>query len=260
MEMAGRLDGKVALISGTGTGQGRAAGVLFASEGARVVGCDLKTEESEQTVAMVKEAGGEMVSLHPLDLGDEQQAKRWIDFAVETYGDFDILYNNASAPRFGRVTEMSAEDWHFTLRNELDVVFYPTKYAVPVMARKGGGSIINTASVAGVIGLNIEDLFYEFAHSATKGGVIATTRTLAAELAPQNIRVNSISPGGIETPAWDVLGNVVEALKDNLLKIQMIKRTGRPEDIAYCALYLASDESSFVTGQNFIIDGGATAW
>ncbi len=257
----GRLDGKVAVITGTATGQGRSAALLFAREGAKVVGCDLKTAESDETVALVKEAGGEMVSLHPLDLGDEEQAKRFVEFAVESFGDFDILYNNASAPRFGKVTEMSADDWRFTLRNELDLIFYVTRHAVPVMVRRGGGSIINTASVAGITGFNIEGLFYEFAHSTTKAGVIGMTRTLAGELAPHNIRVNAISPGGIETPAWNVLGDeLIGRLKEFLLGQQMIKRIGRPEDIAYLALYLASDESSFVTGQNFVVDGGFSAW
>lgn len=259
--MAGRLEGKVALITGTATGQGRAAAILFAREGAKVVGCDLKIEDSDETVRLVRDAGGDMVSLHPADLGDEEQAKRLVDFAVESFGDFDILYNNASAPRFGRVTEMSAEDWRFTIRNELDLVFYVTKYAVPVLVRRGGGSIINTASIAGVTGFNIEGLFYEFAHSTTKGGIIGMTRTLAGELAPDNIRVNSISPGGIETPAWSVLGpELIERLKGFLLNQQMIKRIGLPEDIVHLAIYLAADESTFVTGQNFVVDGGFSAW
>ncbi len=258
--MAGRLQGKVALITGTAGGQGRAAAILFASEGARVVGCDLKTSESEETVDLVTKAGGEMVSLHPLDASAEEEAKRWVDFAVGTYGDFDILYNNASAPHFGKVTEMSAEDWHFTVRNELDIIIYAIKHAAPVMMRRGGGSIINTASIAGLVGYNIEGMFYEFAHSATKGGVIAMSRTIADELAPYNIRVNVISPGAIDTPALQSLPpQLYRQLQENSSRRQMIKRMGQPEDIAYCALYLASAESSFVTGANFIVDGGMTA-
>ncbi len=257
--MANRLEGKVALIAGTANGQGRAAAVLFAREGAKIVGCDVKTEESEETVQMVREAGGEMVSLHPLDLGDEQQAKRWIDFAVETFGGFDILYNNASAARFGKVTEMSAEDWHFTMRNELDLIFYAIKHAVPVLTRRGGGSIINTSSGVGMIGLHNLGFMHQHAHAATKGGVIAMTRTLAMELAPQNIRVNAISPGGVDSPALRTLPPHIFEQIEQAISHAPIRRLARPEEIAYCALFLASGESSFVTGANYPVDGGITA-
>ena len=220
----------------------------------------MKTAESDETIELVHEAGGQMVSLHPLDVSLEDEAKRWVEFAVQSYGDFDILYNNASRPHFGKITEMSAEDWHFTLRNELDIIVFTTKHAVSVMTRRGGGSIINTASVAGLVGLNLEGVWYEFAHAATKAGVIGLTRNIADELAPNNIRVNAISPGLIDTPALQNMPtDLYNSLKQMTLARQMIKRTGQAQDIAYCAVYLASDESSFVTGQNFIIDGGMTA-
>lgn len=259
--MAGRLAGKVALITGTGGGQGRAAAILFAKEGAKVVGCDMKVAENEETIEMARKAGGTMVGMQPVDLGDEKQVKAWMDFAIKTYGDFDILYNNASAPRFGKVDEMSTEDWHFTLRNELDLVFFTIRYAVPVMLRRGGGSIINTASAVGMVGMMTEPAgLYQAAHAATKGGVIAMTRTLASNLAEKNIRVNAISPGGIDTPVLHSFGEEpFNLLRDTVTKQQPIKRLGRPEEIAYCALFLASDESSFVTGANYAVDGGLTA-
>ena len=192
--MSGRLAGKVALITGTGGGQGRAAAVLFAKEGARIVGCDLKAEADQETVEMVRAAGGDMVTA-VVDLGDEDAVRGWIDLAVQTYGDFDILYNNASAVRYGRIGDFSTEDWRFLIRNELDLVFYATKYSHPILKRRGGGSIINTASIAAMIGSNFNGGVYQFAHSMTKGGIIAMGRTWAAEFAEDGIRVNSISPG-----------------------------------------------------------------
>ena len=256
---SGRLAGKVALITGTAGGQGRAAAELFAREGARVVGCDHKEKEDRQTVARVKKAGGEMVT-RAVDLGDEAAVQDWIAFALDTYGPFDILYNNASAVRYGKITEFSSDDWRFLIRNELDLVYYAIKHAFPVLRRRGG-SIINTASGAGVVGSTFKDNLYQFAHSMTKGGVIAMTRTLAAEFAPYGIRVNAISPGVIHSPAFEVFPDkaALEKMVGDILDLQPIKRVGQPEDIAWCALYLASDESTYVTGQNFCVDGGLTA-
>lgn len=258
--MSGRLAGKVALVTGTGGGQGRAAAEIFAREGARVVGCDLKAEDDQETVERVRAAGGEMIT-SVVDLGDEDAVRGWVDFAVRTFGDFDILYNNASAVRYGRISDFSTEDWRFLIRNELDLVFWATKYAYPVLKRRGGGSIINTASIAGVTGSNFNGGLFQFAHSMTKGGVIAMSRTWAAEFADDNIRVNTISPGLIETPALKSVADQggIKELVAYFIAAQLVKRIGSPEDIAYCALYLASNESSFCTGQNFCIDGGLTA-
>ena len=258
--MAGRLSGKVALITGTAGGQGRAAAQLFAAEGGHVVGCDLKSDEDAETVRLVQEAGGQMVS-RSVDLGDEDAVRDWIDFAVSRFGDFDILYNNASAVRYGKIDAFTSEDWRWLIRNELDLVYYATKYAFPVMKRRGGGSIINTASVAGVIGSTFGNSLFQFAHSMTKGGVIAMSRTLAAEFADARIRVNSISPGLIETPAFEIFPDkaALKKMVDDFIDLQLVRMLGQPIDIAYCALYLASDESRFVTGQNLIVDGGLCA-
>lgn len=252
--MGGRLEGKIALITGTADGQGRAAARLFAREGARVVGCDLKPAEAEETVRIVRAEGGEMISLHPLDLGDGEQVKRWIAFALETYGDFDILYNNASAPRFAPVDQLNWEDWRFTIRNELDLIYWACHYAVPHLKARGGGVIINTASISGFIGSAIGN----FAHGAAKGGVIGLTKQLAIELAPFGIRVNCISPGLIETPATaPFLHN--PKLKEAMLRDIPLRRLGRPEEVAAVALFLASDEASYIHGANIVVDGGVTA-
>jgi meso-butanediol dehydrogenase/(S,S)-butanediol dehydrogenase/diacetyl reductase len=254
--MGTRLQGKVALITGTAGGQGRAAAILFASEGAQVVGCDLKVEGSEETLELVRQAGGEMTSTHPLDLGDPAAAKVWVDEAAARYGGFDVLYNNASLPNFAPVAEMSDEDWHYTVRNELDLVFYTCRAAWPHLVARGGGSIINIGSISGMS--SVPGTPGSFAHAATKGAVIAMTRELALEGGPYSIRANSISPGPILTPATEP-AFTREDVREGWLAPLMIKRMGQPEDVAYCALYLASDESSFVTGANFVVDGGFMA-
>jgi meso-butanediol dehydrogenase / (S,S)-butanediol dehydrogenase / diacetyl reductase len=256
--MQNRLAGKIALITGTAGGQGRAAAKVFAAEGAKIVGCDKKVDEDRETVAMVKAAGGEMVSMAPVDLSDELQVKSWIDFAVRSYGDFDILYNNGSATRAAPVGELSVENWQFALSNEMTNIFLAIKHALPVFKRRGQGVILNTASIAGMVGAAAPGNFgIQLAHNATKAAVIRMSQHLAVELSPWNIRVNAISPGVILTPAtqfWiEDLGP--EAFTDMLL----IKRVGQPEEVARAALFLVSDEAAYVTGTNFVIDGGWTA-
>jgi NAD(P)-dependent dehydrogenase (short-subunit alcohol dehydrogenase family) len=251
-----RLQGKVALITGTGGGQGRAAALLFASEGAIVVGCDLKVDGAEETVELVRRSGGEMTSTQPLDLGDHESAHAWVDETAERHGGFDVLYNNASLPKFASIAEMTLDDWHFTVRNELDLIFYTCRAAWRHLVRRGGGSIINTGSISGMSSL--AETPGNFAHAATKGAVIALTRELALEGGPHRIRANSISPGIIDSPATSPALQL-DWFREGHLAATMVNRIGTPEDVAYCALYLASDESSFVTGSNFVVDGGFTA-
>lgn len=255
--MEGRLKGKTALITGTGGGQGRAAALLFAKEGAKVVGCDLKEEGAKETVQIVKASGGQMVSLQPCDLGDGNQVKQWIDFAVKTYGRLDILYNNASDPKFVPIDQMTEDDWRFTVRNELDLIYYACHYAWPYLKESSNGIIINIASVSAMVG-HPANILPNFAHAATKGGVIAVTKQLAVEGAPHNIRVNSISPGCIISPGTETaLKNV--AFNEYWISMIPMKRLGRAQEIAKVALFLASEESSYVTGVNIPVDGGFTA-
>jgi len=252
--MTGRLAGKVALITGTGGGQGRAAALLFAREGARVVGCDVKVEGDAETLKMVKDQGGEMVSLSPLDLTDEGQVARWIEFAVETFGGIDILYNNASAPRFAPVQALSLEDWNYTLANEVTLIFLAVKHAVPHLAARGGGVILNTASSVGLEGARAAP--GGSAHAAAKGAVLSLTNHLVGELASLNIRVNAITPGAIDTPAL-AASTAVPEVRERMTASSSIRRMGRAEEVAHAALYLASDDAAFVTGANIIVDGGS---
>lgn len=253
--MAGKLAGKVAVITGTGGGQGRAAALLFAAEGATVIGCDLAADRAAETLDIVTAQGGTMRSVHPLDLADRDAVKRWLDDAATAFGGIDILYNNASAPRFATIDRMTPDQWHFTIRNELDIVFHVTQLAWPHLMARGGGAILNTASMAGLRATI--DMPGSLAHAAAKGGVIALTRELAFDGGPHNIRVNTISPGHIRIPWLDV--PALREAAERTIKHQIIKRNGEPVDVAKAALFLLSDDASFITGSNLVIDGGYTA-
>jgi meso-butanediol dehydrogenase / (S,S)-butanediol dehydrogenase / diacetyl reductase len=250
------LDDKVALITGIGGGQGRAAALRFAAEGAIVVGCDIDGAAARETLAAVRDAGLDAnIAVDGVDLGDPDQARHWVEGAAERHGRINVVHNNASAARFGSIGELSVEDWRFTIRNELDQVFFVTKYAWPILVRSGGGTVINVASVAGWTG-NRSVPFV--AHMATKGGVIAMTRQMAAEGGPLGIRAVSISPGTIVTPGTaDVLA--VPGVRDALVAQSLIPRLGQPADVVALAVFLASDEAGYITGTDFVVDGGLTA-
>lgn len=255
--VAGRLAGKVALITGAGAGQGREIAMTFARAGATVIGCDMDEASIEQTRAI---ADAESLDLHlsVQDAVDTRMMTDWIDDAAEKFGKIDVLYNNAGAARFAPFGEMSLEDWHFTLKFELDIVFVPTRAAWRHMVAGGGGSIINIGSIAGMRGAQVIQGAGNSAHTTAKGGIIALTAQLAAEGAPYGIRVNAISPGPIVTQASQAVIDASPAFKQLFEGISLLGRTGTPADVAYAGLFLASDESSFVTGINLPVDGGAT--
>ena len=260
--MSGRLAGKVALISGTAGGQGRRAAIHFAAEGAKVVGCDVKVAEAEETVAMVRAAGGEMVSMQPVDLTDEDAVQAWIAFAVEQFGDFDILYNNAAVAKAANVEDLTREDWDWNMANEVTLVFLAVKHALPVFERRGGGTIINVGSIAGMVGSGMPgNAAGNLVHCVAKAAVIRLTENLAIELSTRNVRVNSISPGVIDTPQLrPFLGEAPDApLRVLFASKCLISRIGEVEDIVNAAVFLASDESSYITGVNLPVDGGFSA-
>ncbi|MFT4052311.1 MAG: SDR family oxidoreductase [Microbacterium sp.] len=251
----GRLEHKVALITGIGGGMGRAAALRFAAEGAKVVGCDLFPEGAEETVRLVRAAGGEIANFAPVELSDAQAASAWVDAAAEVYGGVDILYNNASSPRFGAIDELSVEDWDFVIDNELNLVFYATRAVWPHLKHRGGGVVLNVGSIAGTRGV---EFMPQNAHGTAKAGVINLTQQLAVEGGPHGIRAVCVSPGFTVTPstAWLVEGGP-QPFKDNIARIPL-GRVGQPDDIVNAALFLASDEASWITGVNLVVDGGGS--
>jgi meso-butanediol dehydrogenase/(S,S)-butanediol dehydrogenase/diacetyl reductase len=254
--MAGRLHGKVALISGTAVGMGRAAAQVFAAEGALVFGCDVDTEGQAQTEALVREAGGRIASLAPVDIATEQGASAWVAAAVAEYGRVDILYNNASRLRLGAFGEQSFEDWAFTIDNELHLPFLCTRAAWPQLIAAGGGVVINVASVAALRGAAFAPMS---AHGAAKGGVLSFTRHLCGAGAEHGIRAVAISPGMIRTPATQPHFDDPENPLERLRALAPSRRTGEPEDVARVAAFLASDEAGYINGANIVVDGGVSA-
>ena len=248
-----RLEGKRVLITGTAGGQGEAAQKLFAEEGARVIGCDLQEGAADETAAVLRGAGHD-VQGDTVDLADPEAAGAWIESAAERLGGIDVLYNNAAGFGFAPFAEMTHELFRHVLRVELEIVFNTISPTWKHMLADGGGSIVNTASYSALRGIAP---LGQVAHAAAKGGVVAMTKSLAAEGAADGIRVNAMSPGFVKSPATDAA--VPQEGREWQLSNHLIQRSGLGEDVAYLALYLASDESSWVTGQNFSIDGGATA-
>ena len=251
----GRLDKKVAVITGAASGIGLATAARFAGEGAAVVIGDLNVEGGESAVRQCKENGGRAV-FQKCNVATESEIKSLIDRAVKEYGRLDILFNNAGlGGAVGTIDEMTVENWDKTLAILLRAVFVGMKYAIPEMRKAGGGSIISTASVAGLRGGA-----GPHAYSAAKAAVINLTRSVALEVGEHKIRVNCICPGGINTPLlYNRIPGGQQTTEMFLSQIQPIKRAGTAEDIANMALFLASDESEWVTGTAMVVDGGLTA-
>ncbi len=247
-----RLEGKVALITGGARGQGAAEARVFAYEGAKVVIADILDGEGEKLAAEIGESGGDAMFVH-LDVTSEDQWRNAIAATVLRFGKLDVLVNNAAVWRRGRVEETTGEHWDSVMEVNAKGVFLGTKLAIPEMRKAGGGSIINISSVAGLVGSLTSS-----AYSASKGAVRLLTKSTAIQYAAEGIRANSIHPGAIDTAMGEQVWPNAET-RDEVVARTPVGRMGMPEDIAYGALFLASDESSFVTGSELVIDGGMSA-
>jgi NAD(P)-dependent dehydrogenase (short-subunit alcohol dehydrogenase family) len=249
-----RLDGKVAMITGAAAGMGREASVLFAREGAKVAVVDLRPDGGEETVNKVRELGGKALFVKT-DVSKSSDVQRAVKVTVEKYGKLNILYNNAAIPSdWGPITDWTEENFDRVMAINAKGVWLGMKYAIPEISRAGGGSIINTSSTAALIAQRNSSIY-----ALSKGGVISLTRVAAVECAPLGIRVNCIAPGPIATQM------LKDAFRDNPEALRHIEtetplgRLGEPHEVAQVALFLASDESSWITGQTIIVDGGIAA-
>lgn len=234
---------------------GRAAALRFAAQGALVVGCDTNAASAAETVSLVEAAGGRMVSIHPVNLSTMAQCQRVVDFVLEQHDRLDVLYNNAALAHFNWIEDITEEDWRANTRDEVDLVFFLTKVAWPHL-KASGGTIVNTASLTGWRTFRV---LGGLAHATAKMGIVGMTKHLAMEGREFGIRANSISPGIIESP------QTVAQLEDKnwadyMLGKTMLGRLGKPEEVADVAIFLASEESSFVTGVDIKVDGGMAVW
>lgn len=250
----GRLDNKVAIITGAASGMGRGTAIRFAGEGANVVIADLNDDGGAAAVRECRENGGNAV-FQKTDVSAEVDIAAAVARALKEFGKLDIIYNNAGlGGAAGSIEGTTVEDWDRSFAVLTRGVFLGMKHAVPAMRQNGGGSIISTASVAGLAGG-----YAPHAYTAAKAAVINLTRSVALEVAKHKIRVNCICPGGINTPIFGMLSTDTNIIEQLLAAACPLNRAGHPEDIANMALFLASDESQWITGQAMIVDGGLTA-
>lgn len=246
-----RLQGKVAIVTGAGTGIGRAISFLFAREGAKVAVADIDVGAAEATVAEIAETGVSALAIEA-DVTEAAGVENMMRATVTTYGHLDVLINNAGVGTDGDVVELPEKEWQRILDVNLKGVFLCCKYAIPAMKKSGGGSIVNIASTAAFVGGSVSCVY-----PASKAGVVALSKSTALRYAHNNIRVNCVCPGHVDTA-------LTYTLKDPKVKAALIRkyplgRLGAPEEIANAVLFLASDEASFITGTELIVDGGYTA-
>ncbi len=250
------LDGKVALITGAASGQGRAASVLFAQHGARVVVADMNEDGAAETVQLVEAAGSKAVAVR-VDVSRRADNDRMVDVAVDSFGTVDVLYNNAAIQMSGRVVDCTEEQWDITIATNLSAIFWACRAAMPSLLEGDGGSIINTASVLGLIGSE-----GYAAYGPAKAGLIALTRQLATEYGPK-VRANVIAPGSIDTPRFRKVTAEMpdgDAFLEGLLGNIPLHRLGTAEDVSRVALFLASDLSTYTSGAVIPVDGGLAAY
>jgi NAD(P)-dependent dehydrogenase (short-subunit alcohol dehydrogenase family) len=253
--MTGRLEGKVALITGAGSGMGRAAAELFAGEGARVVVTDVVDDAGNAAVAAVRAAGGDATYVRA-DVSSWSDCVAMVQCATDTYGALHVLYNNAGIfpADDGGVLDTPESTWQKVMDINLKGVWLGCKAGIPAMIASGGGSIVNVASFVALVGAATAQIAY----TASKGGVLSMTREIAVEYARQGIRANALCPGPIQTPLLEELLSDPERRARRMVHIPM-GRLGRAEELARAALFLASDDASFMTGASLVVDGGITA-
>jgi NAD(P)-dependent dehydrogenase (short-subunit alcohol dehydrogenase family) len=248
-----KLANKIALITGAGSGMGRVASLLFAQEGAKVAAIDIDEKAAQETVRMIEAAGGKGLAVKA-DVSKSADAQAMVAATVEKLGAPNIVYNNAGIEgKAAKIVDMGDEDFDRVIAINLRGVWLGMKYSLPHMIKAGGGAIVNTASIAGLVGLRNSS-----AYCAAKAGVIAMTRVAALEYGRYNIRVNAICPGAIDTPMVSRVQGGGAMSERAINRISTLGRIGKPEEIAKMALFLASDDSSFATGAPFIVDGGWT--
>ena len=246
---SGRVEGKVALVTGAASGIGEGTALLLAREGAAVAVVDIDVEAGKRTTATIVREGGKAIFIRA-DVGKTAQVKRMIERTASAFGRLDIIHNNAIWFRNGKATELDEKDWDRTLDVGLKTVFLSAKYGVPVMRETGGGTIVNTASVHSLVSFEEHT-----AYDAAKAGLLGLTRVLALDFGP-DIRVNSVLPGAVLTPLWK---GISKADRRRFADMVPAKRLGTPEDIASAVLFLASEEASFITGTSLVVDGGLIA-